>query len=76
METEYDIECRRKFYKMLETERRQNAYSMSQLLSVMIVMECDKWTAMGLLDEHGYGIDWSEATWTEMRDYFMSVNND
>lgn len=76
METKYDIACRRKFYEMLETEPRQSGYSPSQLLSVMIVMECDRWTAMGLIDEHAHGLDWSEATWVEMRDYFMTVESE
>ena len=74
MDTKYDIACKRKFYELLETHERQAGYSPSQLLSVMIVMECDKEKAMSLIDEHAYGLDWSEATWTEMRDYFMSVD--
>lgn len=70
METDYDRECRRKFYEMLDTEPREAGYSPSQLLSVRIVMECDTETAKRLIDEHAYGLDWSEATWEETRDYF------
>lgn len=70
METEYERACRRKFYEMLETEPRISGYSQSQLLSVMVVMECDSSTATGLLDQFGHELDWSEATWTEMRDHF------
>jgi hypothetical protein len=39
----------------------------------MIVMECEKEKAMSLIDEHAHGLDWSEATWTELRDYFQNV---
>lgn len=74
MDTKYDIACRRKFFEMLETEPRQSGYSPSQLLSVMIVMECDRQKAMSLIDEYASGLDWSEATWTEMRDYFMLMS--
>lgn len=70
METKYDRECRVKFYQLLETEPRQAGYSPSQLLSVMIVMECDAEKAKELLDKYAYGLDWSEATWEETRDYF------
>jgi hypothetical protein len=75
METEYDIQCRRKFYELLETHERQSGYSPSQLLSVMIVMECGKEKAMRLIDEHAYGVDWSEATWEELRDYFQNTGD-
>lgn len=74
METKYDRACKRKFYELLQIEPRQSGYSPSQLLSVMIVMECDRQKAMSLIDEHAHGLDWSEATWTEMRDYFMLMN--
>ena len=71
METKYEIACRRKFYEMLETEPKEDGYSRSQLLSVMIVMECDRDKAMGILDKHAHGLDWSEATWIDIRHYFM-----
>lgn len=73
MDTKYDIACKRKFYEMLETEPREPGYSPSQLLSVMIVMECDRETAKKLIDDHAHGLDWSEATWAETRDYFLNA---
>jgi len=73
METDYDRECRKKFYEALETEPRHAGYSPSQLISVMVVMECDSTEAKKLIDAEYGGLDWSEATWEETRDYFMSV---
>jgi len=72
METLYDKECRKKYEQMCETEPRESGYSPSQLFSVMIVMRCDRERAKKLIDEYAYGLDWSEATWEETRDYFMT----
>lgn len=73
METDYDRECRKKFYEILESEPRHAGYSPSHLVSVMVVMECDSTKAKQLIDEEWGGLDWSEATWEETRDYFMEV---
>jgi hypothetical protein len=39
----------------------------------MVVMECDATEAKQLIDAEYGGLDWSEATWEETRDYFYSV---
>lgn len=70
METLYDKQCRKKFEQMCASEPREPGYSPSQLFSVMIVMGCGRERAKELIDEHAYGLDWSEATWEETRDYF------
>ena len=75
METDYDRECRKKFYEILETEPRHAGYSPSQLVSVMVVMECDATEAKQLIDEEWGGLDWSEATWEETQEYFYSVKD-
>lgn len=72
METLYDTECRNKYEEMLKTEPREPGYSPSQLLSVMIVMRCDRKKAKKLIDDYAHGLDWSEATWVETRDYFTT----
>jgi hypothetical protein len=61
METKYDNDCRKKYYEVLETEPRHAGYSPSQLVSVMVVMECDATEAKQLIDAE------------ETRDYFYSV---
>ena len=74
METKYETECRLEHDRKLLTEPRQEGYSHSNLVSVMVVLDCDAKTAKGLLDwgdDLGY-LDWSEATWYEIRDYFVS----
>jgi hypothetical protein len=73
METDYDRECRKKYYEIQGTEPRHAGYSPSQLVSVMVVMECDSTEAKRLIDAEYGGLDWSEATWEETRDYFMEV---
>jgi hypothetical protein len=73
METKYDNDCRKKYYEVLETEPRHAGYSPSQLVSVMVVMECDATEAKQLLDTEWGDLDWSEATWEETRDYFCAV---
>jgi hypothetical protein len=69
----YDETCRDKFTELLATTPRQSGYSPSQLLSVVVVMECDIDRAKQLLDAEWGDLDWSEATWEETRDYFCAV---
>ena len=69
----YDETCRAKFNELLATTPRHSGYSPSQLVSVMVVMECDATEAKQLIDAEYGGLDWSEATWEETRDYFYSV---
>lgn len=71
--TKYDNACRRKYHEIRETEPRHSGYSPSQLISVMVVMECDVTEAKQLIDEEWGELDWSEATWEETRDYFYAV---
>lgn len=70
MDTLYDIESKKQFEELLATEPRESGYSPSQLFSVMVVMRCSRERAKKLIDEYGNGVDWSEASWTELRDYF------
>lgn len=75
METQYEIDCRVKFYQLLEKTERIPGYSPSQLVSVMVVMNCHSEYARQLLDRidtYSY-IDWSEATWEELREEFESL---
>lgn len=78
METTYDTACRLEHSKRLVTEPRQAGYSPSQLVSVMVVMNCDAETAKHLIDKSDYlgYLDWSEATWREIRDYFVDISRD
>ena len=69
----YDQTCRDKFTELLATTPRHSGYSPSQLLSVVVVMECDIDRAKKLLDAEWGDLDWSEATWEETRDYFCAV---
>ena len=39
----------------------------------MVVMECGTDEATKLLDKEWGGLDWSEATWEETHEYFVSV---
>jgi len=77
METKYENKCRVKFFEMLETVERTSGYSHSQVLSVMVVMECTSAEAREMLDTYSefQDIDWSEASWAEMRDAFASIHN-
>lgn len=70
METDYERRCRVRYHEMMDTMPTMKGYSRDHVLSVMIVMNCDSTVAVGLLDQHGHDLDWSEATWTEIRDYF------
>lgn len=72
-DTKYDTDCRNKYHELLRAEPRHAGYSQSQVLSVMVVMECDATEAKQLIDEEWDALDWSEATWEEIRDYFMFV---
>lgn len=69
----YDETCRDKFNELLATTPRYSGYSPSQLLSVVVVMECDIERAKKLIDAEWGDLDWSEATWEETRDYFCAV---
>lgn len=75
MTTMYENECRRKFYKLLEGYERVSGYSPSQVLSVMVVLDCSVEEAMYLVDEFPKYDDimWSEATWYEMWLKFTSL---
>lgn len=70
----YDETCRDKFTELLTTTPRHSGYSPSQLLSVVVVMECDIDRAKKLIDAEWGDLDWSEATWEETRDYFCAVD--
>ena len=70
---DYDNACRKKFYEILRAEPRHAGYSQSQVVSAMVVMDCDATEAKELIDAEWDGLDWSEATWDEVRDYFMFV---
>jgi hypothetical protein len=75
METQYENNCRVKFYELLDKTERIDGYSHSQLVSVMVVMNCEPVYARQLLDRidtYSY-IDWSEATWHELRDEFTAL---
>ena len=77
MEMKYENDCRKKFYELLEVTPRRDKYSTSQMISVMVVMNCDADEACRLLDkldEYIY-LDWSEASWWEMRFAFVSLKN-
>jgi hypothetical protein len=71
LETEYDTECRKKYELMVKHEPREPGYPPSELFSVMVVMNCDRVTAMKLIDNYGMDLNWSECSWTQMRDYFV-----
>lgn len=73
LETKYDTDCRNKYHELLKTTPRIPEYSPSQLVSVMVVMECGTDEATKLLDKEWGGLDWSEATWEETHEYFVSV---
>jgi hypothetical protein len=75
MTIQYDNQCRKKFYELLDGYTRVSGYSPSQVVSVMTVLGCDAQEAMYLLDNlYKYDdIDWSEATWYEMWTTFTSL---
>ena len=75
METKYENDCRVEFYELLKTTERISGYSPSQLVSVMVVMKCDADYACELLDklDNYFCLDWSEASWWEMRITFLQV---
>jgi hypothetical protein len=75
METQYEIDCRVKFYELLEKTERVSGYSHSQVVSVMVVMNCEPSHARQLLDHISTysDIDWSEATWHELRNEFIAL---
>lgn len=76
LDTPYDIACKQKYWELSEKEPREPGYSPAQLFSVMVVMECDRTEAMKLIDQHAHGLDWSEASWGEMRDYFLLMSSE
>ena len=75
MESKYDTDCRMKYYELVKTTPRIPNYSPSQLISVMVVMECHIGEAMKLIDKEWGGLDWSEATWEETHEYFLAVGD-
>lgn len=74
-DVDYDNKCRVKFYELLPTYERKSGYSTSQVVSVMTVLDCDETEAMGLIDAlPKYDeVDWSEATWDEILETFISL---
>jgi hypothetical protein len=74
LESKYDTDCRNKYHELLKTTPRIPNYSPSQLVSVMVVMECGTDEAMKLIDKDTYSdLDWSEATWEETYEHFVCV---
>lgn len=71
---DYENSCRVKFYELLETVEKSK-YSRSQLVTVMVVLDCDTEKATELLDTlYWYGDpDWSEWSWTEFRAHFNDI---
>lgn len=71
----YENKCRRKFYELLDEYQRVSGYSPSQVLSVMVVMDCDEQEAMRLVDieAENSDLDWSEASWYEMFEHFTEL---
>ena len=70
----YENSCRVKFYELLETVEK-NKYSRSQLVTVMVVLDCEAGRAEELLDTlYWYGSpDWSEWSWGEFRVHFNEI---
>ena len=76
LESKYDTDCRNKYHELLKTTPRIPNYSPSQLVSVMVVMECGTDEAMKLIDKDTYSdLDWSEATWEETHEHFLAVGD-
>jgi hypothetical protein len=74
-ETQYENNCRVKFYELLNTldidKLREGHLSVSQVVSFMTVLDCDMDTAKALVSTlPKYGDpDWSELSWAELSEF-------
>ena len=77
METKYENKCRVYFHELLDIVERTPGYSHSQVLSVMVTMDVSANDARKMLDTYPQfqNIDWSEVSWTEMRDEFTAIRD-
>ena len=67
----YEDKCRNKFNELLDETGPMAGYSKSQVLSAMVILSCTIEEAQKAIDSLDDQPDWSEATWKELRTFFV-----